>query len=312
MSFAWELLTGAGAATALVGGAAYLSKALVNHRLTKDLEDHKRALLSDLETHKAALALANTQALDRARFEFEQQLIERRGAVDILKEGFKFGAESDKQRAERLRTQVQRWAVPIRSAIADLSGRLDNILQHGGHVLLQPGPPPVPGWSADHAYFMPSTLYYAAQYFCWTRLLEQQLGHELFRSGDEMARFFDLMHRCTDTLGRYPFDTEVSSTPPATDRQVFKLQQRAVGELLLEHGSSGDGIASYRAFLDRWTDADDRVFHRHIAPLETFLRGLQPQADVRWLRLRALRTCLADFDRACAHVRQPATQGDVG
>ena len=157
---------------------------------------------------------------------------------------------------------------------------------------------------------MPSTLYYFAQYFCWTRLLQHQLGHEVFRSTSEMGEFFDLMHSASDSISRFPFNESNGNYSAHIDHQVFKLQQRAIGELLVVQSGSGDNIASYREFLDRWVNSDDAVFKRHIAPLETFLQGIGPTADVRWERIQELSSRLAAFDDACEQVLQPAVQSD--
>ena len=183
MSFLMDSMSAAAVAAALVGAAAFLAKALVASQLTKDVEEFKRNLQYDIESHKAALTLQNSRALDVAKFEFEKELILHRGEVDLVKEGYKYSAESQKQRHERLRTQVQRWALPIQSAVADLSHRLNDVLVDDGYIMLSPEKPKQEGWSANYHYFMPSTLYYFAQYFCWTRLMQQhepQQAHYLW------------------------------------------------------------------------------------------------------------------------------------
>jgi hypothetical protein len=310
MSFIWDILTTAGVITALIGGATYLTKSIVIHRLSKDLEDYKRGLALEVDDHKARLLFENSRALDQAKFEFEQQLIYQRGEVDIFKDGRRFVAESEKQRNERLRSQVQRWAVPIRSAISDLGRRLEDITENASYRMLDPEHSNVQGWSARYDYFMPSTLYYFAQYFCWTRLLQHQLAHEVFRSTSEMSGFFDLMHSTSDSISRFPFARSSGLDPAHTDHQVFKLQQRAIGELLVVQSGSGENIASYREFVDRWVNADDVVFKRHIAPLETFLRGIAPTGDLRWNRIQELISRLQAFDNACEKVLQPALSSD--
>lgn len=310
MSFIWDVLTTAGVTTALIGGATYLTKSMVMHRLSKDMEDYKRELAQEVEAYKSKLAFESSRALDQAKFEFEQQLIYQRGKVDILKEGYKFGAESEKQRNERLRSQVQRWAVPIRSAISDLARRLQDITENNSYTMLSLEQSDVRGWSARYDYFMPSTLYYFAQYFCWTRLLQQQVGHEVFRSTSEMGEFFGLMHSASDSISRFPFDPSNGDDPTHTDHQVFKLQQRAIGELLVVQSGSGDNIASYREFLDRWVNADDLVFKRHIAPLEIFLRAIAPTNDLRWERIQELISRLESLDSACQEVLQPAVNAN--
>ena len=321
MSSFLDILSTAGATAALIGGAAFLTKALVQNQLTKDLEEFKRdlqrdqqleiesykaAVLQDIESHKARLLLQNTQALDAAKFEFEKELILHRGEVDLVKEGYRYSAESEKQRNERLRSQVQRWALPIQGAIADLSHRLEDILTDDGYLPLSSTYKKVEGWSADYDYFMPSTLYYFAQYFCWTRLLQQQLGHELFQSGEEMGAYFEIMDQASQSVGRFPYYKEKGDPSDAVNRQVFRLQQRAIGELLISNAGAGENILTYREFLDRWMKKDDEVFSRHIAPLELFLRDLSPTNDLRWTRLHDMNNRLHKFEQACQEILRPS------
>ena len=310
MSFLIDSLSTVAVATALVGAAAFLAKALVKNQLSKDIEGYKRDLQYDVESHKAALILENSRALDSAKFEFEKELILHRGDVDLVKEGYKYSAESQKQRHDRLRAQVQRWALPIQSAISDLSHRIHDIMSDNGYVMLSSTRAVRDGWSANYEYFMPSTLYYFAQYFCWTRLLQQQLGHELFNSSEEMATFFNLMNNASDSISRFPYDREKGDLPDQINKQVFKLQQRAIGELLVSRTADGESIQSYREFLDRWTDKDDTVFARHISPLQEFLLDLSPVKDQRWERLLDLNKHLAEFGEACQQILQPHASDD--
>jgi hypothetical protein len=196
MSFFWTVVSTLGGTAALVGMAAFLAKSLVQHWLAKDIEDHKNRLsretdqyknelATQLEIEKAQLARANSQALDEAKFEFEKELIARRGQVDLFRDQVKYLNESEQQRRARLQAQIQKWANPIRVAIGDLEHRLCNVLAEGGYVALSRSSSVPENWSADYTYFMASTVYYFAQYFCWTTLLRHELGYEFFRSSDE-------------------------------------------------------------------------------------------------------------------------------
>src|SRR4029453_16215936 len=113
MDFFWNFISVLGGSVALVGAAAFLAKLLTQHWLTKDLEGYKFQLLQDIETHKAQLARGNAEALDHAKFEFEKELISRRGDVDVFRDEMKYLNESEQQRHERLHSQIQRGANPI-------------------------------------------------------------------------------------------------------------------------------------------------------------------------------------------------------
>lgn len=305
MDYFWNFVSVLGGTVALIGVAAFLSKLLAQHWLTKDLEDYKFRLMQDIETHKAALARANAEALDHAKFSFEKELIFRRGEVDIFRDEMKYLNESEQQRHVRLQAQVQRWANPILGAIDDLDHRLSNILEHQGFIALSKTEKKAIQWSADYSYFMASTLYYFAQYFCWVRLMQHQLGYELFQSSDEMKRFFEAIERVADSLSRFPYERDnIDVTEISADKQVFRLQQRAIGELLVEKTATGEQIVTYREFLDRWLDPQDIRLKRHLTPLESFLVDLHPEADLRWTRLSEMRIELNGFRQTCNSILQ--------
>lgn len=320
MSFFLDVIKILGGATALVAATGFLAKLWAQHSLAKKLESYKNELLmgiegykaelqADLETHKARLSLENAKSLDSAKFEFEKELILHRGEVDLAREGFRFATESEKQREDRLRAQIQRWALPIQGAIQDLTHRLDDILGNESYLMLTRGHKQGERWSASYAYFMPSTIYYFAQYFCWTRLLQQQLGHELFRSPDEMSSFFRNIEEVSGTISRFPYDPE-NDDGDMIDRQVFKLQQRAIGELLVESSTTSEKMMTYREFLDKWLDEDNIPFRRHLKPIESFLEDVSPGTDVRWTRLRDLSNLLKSFSTECEQVLQSDISGD--
>ena len=169
MNFFWTFVSVMGGTAALVGVATFLAKALAQQWLTKELEDYKRRLSRDseyykiqlsrdAEIHKAQLARANSEALDRAKFDFEKELIARRGQVDLFRDEMKYLNESEQQRQTRLQVQIQRWANPIRISIRDLEHRLSNILDEEGYLALSKNQSMPLNWSADYNYFMASTV----------------------------------------------------------------------------------------------------------------------------------------------------------
>jgi hypothetical protein len=168
--------------------------------------------------------------------------------------------------------------------------------------MLSQSPGHIEGWSANYEHFMSSTIYYFAQYFCWTRLLQQQLGYELFRSTEEMSSFFENIANVSNTMTEFPFNTQEKIG--GEDRQIFALQQRALGELLFDNASAGERLMTYREFLDKWLDRGVK-FQRHVEPVESFLRGVSPTNDVRWRRLESLSEKLGAFSEECTWVLQP-------
>ncbi len=312
MNFFWNLISVIGGTTAIIASAGFLAKGLAQHWLTRDLERfkgdlshdaelYKSELVREVEEHKAKLVLSNSQALEQAKFNFQQQLLARRGEIDLFRDEVKQLNESEQERNSRLHAQIQRWANPIGLAITDLEHRLSNIIDNGGYQVLASEPKVPLNWSADYKYFMGSTLYYFAQYFCWVRLLQHQLSYELFRSTSDMQVFLGNIESVASELGRFPYGTEDDQKERSTliDSQVFRLQQRAIGELLLDKTSPSDKLLSYKDFYDEWLDRDETRVARHLQPLENFLLGIRPDNDLRWKRLTHMRDRLRQFREAC-------------
>ncbi len=82
----------------------------------------------------------------------------------------------------------------------------------------------------DSGYFMASTLYQFGRYFCWIGMLEEELSFEVFRSHKEMDEFLAKVIAVSKALGDYTPQPPLSGN--ANDTQVFRLQQRAIGETL--------------------------------------------------------------------------------
>jgi hypothetical protein len=74
---------------------------------------------------------------------------------------------------------------------------------------------------------MNSTLYLFGQYFCWIRMLEEELNFELFESQVEKDEFFFAVREVSKALSDFPPSYSCSGK----DFQVFRLQQRVIGEL---------------------------------------------------------------------------------
>jgi hypothetical protein len=90
-------------------------------------------------------------------------------------------------------------------------------------------------------------------------------------------------------------------TLPARDRQVFHLQQRAIGEMLIVDKDAGPVCLRSNDFLAKWEDA---TFAAWLGPLRDFLEGLEPGTR-RWMRLELVRGALAALDRECRRVLAP-------
>lgn len=201
--------------------------------------------------------------------------------------------EQEKDKDERIRVEVLRWANPILGTVEDLRGRLDNILYQQGYVVLDPNYRETPEWSISHAYFMHSTLYLFGAYFAYAQALRDSLSFELFRDQQDKQDLFEALALVGTALSIFPPPYRCSGG----DRQVFHLEQRSMGDILLREDDRSRCI-SYTDFLDRLSEG---TFSAIFLPLQKLLQGLEPAPnDCRWKRLDSVHKALAKVDAPVA------------
>jgi hypothetical protein len=262
-----------------------------------------------LAAYKDELQLASGKELAAFKSKFDGELADRKADADrelaVQKsrfdrqlEAYKSDLTAASAQKDRVRAEVVLWAGPIHAAITDLRARLGNILNDKAYVALSKTGAVSPGWSITYEYLMPSTVFFFAQYFCWIRLLEEKLSFELFHAHQDKDAFFDKVRAAGQCLSNFPLPG-MRDGDAQGDRQVFNLQQRAIGELL----ASTDGVRCmrYAVFQDQWNDAN---FRRKFAPLEELLQEVRPETAARWTRLTRMNAALEELDRECTALLQ--------
>jgi hypothetical protein len=197
------------------------------------------------------------------------------------------------QRKERIREEVLRWANPILGSVRSLGSRLENILDQDLYVALDRKAEwsLSEDWAIDRVYAVESTLFVFAEYFAWVQLLHEKMSFELFESEETKDEFFDAVWKVSGALSKWP-DTRVKGK--GRDAQVFVLQQRAIGELLIRR--DGDPrVLGYADFLER---RDEPPLKDMLAPLEALLSRLEKDSK-RWQRLQNTRTALVELEGHC-------------
>jgi hypothetical protein len=208
---------------------------------------------------------------------------------------------------ERIRQDVIRWANPILDAVKSLQSRLGNLLDDGLWRALDPGfaieeDDELVDWAVSFNYVMPTTIFLFADYFAWIRLLEERLSFELFESEKTKDEFFKSIWAVKNALGHWPLekdkggDSRKEIKDGGRDTQVFALQQRAIGELMIQSTSDGPTTLSLPEFLAAYDS--DPSFRDHLEPLRALLESLERNGK-RWKRLRATSQALADLHDAC-------------
>lgn len=204
----------------------------------------------------------------------------------------------DTNRRERVRKETLRWATPILSTVDDLRGRLDNILNKAGHVVLSPTWRHTGQWSITHEHFLTSTVYLFAAYFAYTEQLRQTLSFELFRSQEDKDKLFQALHSVASTLSAFP--APWGGRNGARDSQVFRMQQRALGELMIVERSGEPACLRFPDFLGRSSDPD---FAMHVEPVRELVESLTPaDTDGRWQRLQHTLKALNSLSLVCRDI----------
>ena len=213
-------------------------------------------------------------------------------------------------RKARLREEVLRWANPILNAVLGLRSRLGNILEDKLCLALSSGSagaerPVNPDWAVSYEYVMSSTLFLFAEYFAWVQLLRERVSLELFESQESRDQFLQATWDVTSELGDWgkagakTADPEEDSPPAGPDTQVFALQQRAIGELVIDRDHDPPRIITYRAFLDS-LETDARVASL-FQPLRALVEDIEPGTK-RWRRLEATLAALGALETECRRV----------
>lgn len=204
--------------------------------------------------------------------------------------------EQEKEKDERIRQEVIRWANPILGAVKDLHGRLDNILRQGGYLALRPEYKESSQWSISYDYFIRSTLYLFGAYFAYTEALVDELNFELFRDQEEKENLFQALASVGRALGSFPPAYRCSGM----DRQVFHLEQSSMGSALLRRDDDRVRCISYPDFLEK---LDNEKTSLIFSPMRKLLENLEPNSDnCRWKRIEATDGALAEVDAVCQRI----------
>lgn len=248
-------------------------------------------LKKESEEHKADLKKKNDQEILRAKNELDRGMAAYKQQLEIV-------AKSD----DRIRSEILTWANPILESVNDLESRLRNILTTKGYEALEPGFS-LPEWSVTYEYFFNSTLFLFGQYFCWTHMLRLELSFELFRSQKEMQDFFAKVKAVNGKLSDFPpfFEGQEKEYDGAGhDTQIFRLQQRAIAELLATRRGNRRACRSYALFLCNLADPD---FSIAFDPVRKLVDNLKP-GERRWKRLADTHAALIDLQNECNRLLQ--------
>ncbi|MGE0321555.1 MAG: hypothetical protein AB7S68_04590 [Polyangiaceae bacterium] len=256
---------------------AVVVSALTQHFITRRTTERIKQLESDLAT---------------SRFDHEQ------------------ATEGEARRRERVREAVDRWGDDAFDAVKSLRRRLDNILVSGAHVALAQDCEEriAPSWSMTHSYYMNSTLYLFARLFFMDRILRLEIGEEVFGARDAKDEVVSELDRMIRELSSNRLHTGEG------DRQVFRLQQQAIGEAVTQPVPAGDAAAPLRClgYVDFLAQLgrSDAMLTQVIEPLRLLLCDLDIEST-RGERLRGFNQALATLQGVLEQRLAPPLSGQA-
>jgi hypothetical protein len=220
----------------------------------------------------------------------EQMLVNIQEKSEILKN------ERKDQRKLRRKQEIRFWANPILNAVNCLLHRLNNILQEKEFLfeaLSKNFQKKDENWSMSYDYLMNSTLYLFGQYFAWIQILRDKVDYELFQTEIDNEDFFIQIERVTESLDKYRGDL---AGEMRSDFQLYRLQQQAIGELLVNRSNGNTYVMNFSEFLQKLQDEE---FSQYFEPLKDMLEDLKPKNDYRWERLKITTEKLKELQSQC-------------
>lgn len=268
-----EVIATLGSTTVVVVAVGYLAKSIISHLLNRDLARAERCA---------------KEAEQEREIEFKKIIVKYTKDVETIY-----------AKDERIRQELIRWAPPISRSVNALSYRLDNILYNDGYLALSSNCINIinPNWSIKHEYFMSSTEYIFCRYYCYVELLKEELNFELFYSHTKKYYFLEKVRAVDKALSSFPHkEMESDKFPRLGDMQIFNLQQKLLGEIVMVRDRNLDRCMKYSEFLLRRQELNcSGAFD----PLVAFLKELNPTNKHRWCRLVLMKRALDELSEEC-------------
>jgi hypothetical protein len=196
-------------------------------------------------------------------------------------------AEAASEREAEAEAVLERYRGPLVAAAFDLQDRLDNLINPKRDFLAAYGGRRNP----LRAEAIRTTLYRVGQYLCWVEIMRADRQSLQFREPDHTRAVADLVGE----VGRTFADDRYGR-----DFMLWREEQRAVGERMIERHGDEAGCVGYATFAEhykmtysRWLgrfeeklDRDTALSSRRLPALRETLRALVKALDPEELRYR--------------------------
>lgn len=165
---------------------------------------------------------------------------------------------------------LARYREPLVGAAYELQGRLYNILKLGFLSKYL-----VAGDEAQTRYAVENTLYVVAQYFGWSEILRREIQFLSFSDSERTRAVAERQHRIVELF---------QSDDPRLGRPflVWRGEQRAIGERMIERDGDRLQCLGYAGFLER----QEPAFRRWLERLESEIPEIEKAPNLRLIELQ--------------------------
>jgi hypothetical protein len=166
---------------------------------------------------------------------------------------------AEHQRLEQRQDLMRRFRDPLLWAAFDLQSRIFNIVAQGFLQVYLAN-----GTQHEKEYACNNTMFVLAEYLGWVELVRHHVQFlDLGKSPKDNRTLVDHISRISGTLS-------TDGLPPQF--RVFRGEQRAIGELMIDHGSQEPACIGYATFCATLTS--DSSFANWLSPLEAGMDNL--------------------------------------
>lgn len=208
-----------------IGGSATVL--LVVGFLSKSLIAHLFA--KEMESYRQKLNYENSAALEAMKIELKQNV-------------------KNEDRVFEYEQVMKRYQGPLLHAVYDLQSRLYNIIvQDLVQAYL------VNGNENEQEYVKKNTVFVIAQYFAWTEIIRKEIQFIDFRSSQntkELSELRDNIYRLWQTDSFHDLF------------RIWAGEQRAIGELMIEHHNDRMSCIGYASFLKKLSSNHEPLFDK--------------------------------------------------
>lgn len=178
---------------------------------------------------------------------------------------------------------------PLLWAAFDLQSRIYNIVaQHFLFAYMKNGS------ESERGYAKRNTLFVFAQYLGWLEIVRRRVQFLELGSQEDNLEVVNFFSKAASILSMDSFPRASSNSPPDSMFRVFRGDQRAIGEIMIEAGSGGEfAIIGYAEFCTRLDS--DPSFAQWFTQLSESIDQIASADDPSHPRLVALQHNLIDL-----------------